>query len=654
VAARPVYFVYLGFGDKSAWPDLLVLGGSLLVLLWGLNQYGLYEPHEGHFAGAGREMLLTGDWLTPHLNGSPYLNKPPLIYWLIAFSQDVFGFEEWAARLPVALFGWLGVLVAWWWGRSLWGAATGRLAAGMLTVSVGWFLFVHQILIDAILAALLLAVYYFLWRAVCDPRPRWHWLGVYLTLALGLLAKWPVPLPFFLFVLIGFALVRRRWETLRHAGLWWGLPLAVLPIAAWALWVEQDNPGFLRHAFVSEVWDRMRDVRWPRDYAVSQVSLLGYLAATAVWCAPWVLLLPQVWGFVRRGVVPKGIERSGRNGQRHGQTSTCVHSVVHYVCSVQSSYVHSVQSHRARRDALVILSLGFLGPVLVFLPIPSRLIYYCLPALPPLVLLVAGWWLSEDQPKAGRRAATVTLAVLGAVAFSAGWWVAPLLMDLPEMQAAPATLAVAPVVAWWLGAAFLSAALFLWQERPRAAATWLCVLLAVMWAWTTDGFVAFQDLRSSKHLVARLDAALGPDALWVAEGSYELGASAALGYYLGVDKSGQPRTVRVMTDNPHRPQPQFGDAPRNYALEKDELQLLWDGPRPVLWVSDPMRRDWNSVDDAPRLPDHAGEPVTTCGYRRVFANAPARERLTRAGLVPPALAPDGPHGPADGVQPQGH
>ncbi|WP_293094032.1 hypothetical protein [Moorena sp. SIOASIH] len=63
----------------TSWSDVMVLLLGLLVLIHGLDGYGLYEPHEGHFGGVAREMLLRGDWITPHLNGSPYLNKPPLL-----------------------------------------------------------------------------------------------------------------------------------------------------------------------------------------------------------------------------------------------------------------------------------------------------------------------------------------------------------------------------------------------------------------------------------------------------------------------------------------------------------------------------------------------------------------------------------------------
>ena len=57
--------------------DLLIPLLALGLITFGIGSYGLYEPHESHFAMVGNEMILRGDWVTPYLNGAPYLNKPP-------------------------------------------------------------------------------------------------------------------------------------------------------------------------------------------------------------------------------------------------------------------------------------------------------------------------------------------------------------------------------------------------------------------------------------------------------------------------------------------------------------------------------------------------------------------------------------------------
>jgi len=220
----------------------------------------------------------------------------------------------------------------------------------------------------------------------------------------------------------------------------------------------------------------------------------------------------------------------------------------------------------------------------------------------------------------------------GAAVFSAGWWAPGLVRDLAVMRAAPETIAILPAVAWCFGAGLLVGGLYLWLERPRAAAFLMCVLCAVAWLFTLQGFVGFQDVRSSKRMVAELAPKLGPDAVWVAEGSHELGASAAIGYYLGTDADGRARTVRVMVDDTRRPQAEFGDLERTWELERPGLQKLWDGPQPVVFVTDPMR-DWGDPKDAPRLPERARGPVGSYGFRRVYVNTAAVQRMAETGSL---------------------
>ena len=192
------------------WIDILILLLALAIVLLGLGNYGLYEPHEGHFAMVGREMVLRDDWIT--LNGAPYLNKPPLLYWLIAMSTTVLGTNEFAARLPIGLVGWLGIVITWKWSRQLWGIKFGRIAASMLSVTLGWFIFTHQILIDVLLGTLLLASNYFLWRSLCEPKSYFNWLGTYTCLSLCLLTKGLIGIVFPLVGCFGLVLIRRDWR----------------------------------------------------------------------------------------------------------------------------------------------------------------------------------------------------------------------------------------------------------------------------------------------------------------------------------------------------------------------------------------------------------------------------------------------------------
>ncbi|MFX7140022.1 glycosyltransferase family 39 protein, partial [Acinetobacter baumannii] len=85
----------------------------------------LYEPDEGRYAEVPREMFVSGDWVTPRLNGIKFFDKPPLQYWATASAYTLFGPSEWTARIWSALVGLLGALAAWWAARSLYDTRIG-------------------------------------------------------------------------------------------------------------------------------------------------------------------------------------------------------------------------------------------------------------------------------------------------------------------------------------------------------------------------------------------------------------------------------------------------------------------------------------------------------------------------------------------------
>ncbi|MCW8133269.1 MAG: glycosyltransferase family 39 protein, partial [Planctomycetota bacterium] len=549
------------------------------------------------------------------LNGSPYLNKPPLMYWSIALAMQLFGICEFAARLPGALYAWFGVIVAWHWASRLWGRQAGRLAAGMLTVSVGWFLFAHQAMIDAQLSFFVFWSMYLLWRCTQEPHRGIRWLALYLVLALALFAKGPVGMLFTLIAGLGLVIARKRYRLIWQSRFHWGLVVMVAPLLLWTPLVEQRVPGFLEHFMKNEVWYRILNKRWPPDYTVSQVGVLGYLGVTAVWCAPWTLFLPQTARFAWLSAFAPG-----------------------------DADDPEVQ---ARRDGVLLLILGVLGPTLVFLPMASRLIYYSLPAVPCFAVLSAGWWLS-DEARADRRSKdwlvpALTLLAAGTAAFSAGFWVLGVVSQIPEIAVSPEVQGMMPPMAWWFGGAMLAASFFLFAKRPRAAAAWMILLMTWAWMDAGEGFMKFEDVRSSRNLVQELAPQLGPDCQWVAEGSNELGASAGIAFYLGADASGHPRTVRVLDDDRRRPQPSFGEAPRDWAITLPQLRSLWQSPRPAVFVTDPMRRDFAAPVHEPLYYERAneagqvliernlpmlGEPLPKqWGFRRVYLNPAARARL---------------------------
>ena len=632
------------------WIDLSILGLTLIVMLLGIGNYGLYEPHEGHFAMVGQEMLWRKNWIVPYLNGSPYLNKPPLLYWLIAVSTHIFGSTEFAARLPISLSGWLGIVIAWKWTRELWGISSSRITALMLSVTLGWFIFTHQILIDVLLGTLLLSSSYFLWKCLYRSGFWFNWLGAYTSIALCVLTKGLIGGVFPLLSCLALISVRQDWKIIRRIKLYRGLLLVLAIVLPWFIAIEQINPGFLHYFVVNEHLDRLLDRRFPPDYEVSKVSAVGYLAITACWCFPWILFLPSVikftWQEWRRG------------------------------CLSNSSFID-----RRNSDGIFLLGIGAILPIVLFLPLSSRLIYYSIPAIPPYIILCAGWWNKRSRKLPFERQRldaiwfslsksdlstnylftsnilsqstlqvtnhpikTRSLGVYGAIATILGISCLSIILVLPTVFSfLPEVLQTTEIskliiaIAIVLGMGWLATGIGIFK---RSALAWLPLFVAmtITYMATIRGFALYQDIRSSKSLIEQANVCLSDDTLWIFEGSREIGAAGGISYYLNQNSTIEPnlsengyRTVMVLADGgKNRLPPEFPGSTPKYLLTQKQLQKHWYGDRPVVFITDFLRQPNNINDPANRnLPQANLEPYTTKGPRKLYLNQAALKIATK-------------------------
>ena len=621
------------------WIDIAILLLALIVTLLGLGSYGLYEPHEGHFAMVGQEMIWRNNWITPYLNGSPYLNKPPLLYWLIATAITILGSTEFSARLPIGLTGWLGIVITWKWTRELWGINPSRTAALMLSVTLGWFIFTHQILIDVLLATLLLSSNYFLWRLLYQPRSWINWFGAYVSLAFCILTKGLIGVVFPLIGCFGLILVRQDWKIIKRIKLDRGLLLILAIAIPWFVAVELANPGFIHYFVINEHFERLLDRRFPPDYEVSKISAVGYLAITACWCFPWVLFLPSV------------IKFTWQEWQRGFMNNASV-------------------LERKNSDGIFLLATAAILPVVLFLPLASRLIYYSIPAIAPYVILCAGWWDKHHRPSIVQQSIMInypqasndgnsTISRLckfqvikcpaktktinyGAIAIALGisfYSVIALLpwsIDLlPSVMQTQEVNGLIIIVAIALGTGWLASGIGMLK---RSAFAWipLVVVLTITYLATIRGFYLYQDLRSSKTLVQQANTCLNANTLWIFEGSREIGAAAAISYYLNQDKTANAtlkdnkkenayRTVMVLSDGgKNRFSPRFpGDRPA-YLITHAELENYWNSDRPVVFLTDFLRQPNDSKDPYTlNLPKGVTKPYLVNGQRRLYLNQAA-------------------------------
>src|SRR5262245_56989420 len=225
---------------KSAVYILLAL--SLLLFLPKLGM-PLLDPDEGLYASIAREMLTRGDWIVPHVNGLPYLEKPPLYFWLTALTFKLFGPSEWATRLWSAISALGTVLLTWRIGRRLCGPPAGLMAGVVMATLVGNALYVRRASTDQLfILCLTLAMYGFLRDAERPDRGRARFLLLYAGAGLAVLAKGFIGAVFpALITGLGIVVVRRLgWRDLN-----WGRGIAVFAAIAvpWHALVAWRSPG---------------------------------------------------------------------------------------------------------------------------------------------------------------------------------------------------------------------------------------------------------------------------------------------------------------------------------------------------------------------------------------------------------------------------
>jgi hypothetical protein len=245
-------------------------------------------------------------------------------------------------------------------------------------------------------------------------------------------------------------------------------------------------------------------------------------------------------------------------------------------------------------------------------------------------VLAAGWWSvsTDDAHARQRRLAAATLTIFGMSLTIAAVLLPKWLRAIPDLASAPNLLHLIPTVALIMGVGIVAGGRLLLRKRAALGLAVIGVTLGAADIANVSGFGDFDSVLSSRKLVNSLREKVGPDCIWVSEGSKEIGASAGIAFYLGRDATGRARNVLVMSDDTRRPPPKFPGVPADYLITRTQLAERWGGSTPMLFITDFQRTDW--LVDYPHLPpDVAGcetDPLIT-GNRRVYANAAAWKRM---------------------------
>ncbi len=181
--------------EPLRWRSLLWLLLIPGLLLYISMAFPLFEPDEGRYAEIPREMLAQGDWVVPYLNSEPYLDKPPLLYWLVMLSYQIFGIHDWSARLVPAMAVHATVFLVYLFGRRRVGERAAFRGALLLSLAPAFVTIGRLLVIDGLLSLWVTLVVFAAWEALEGGRWRscW-WLLAGLAAGLGILSKGPVTL----------------------------------------------------------------------------------------------------------------------------------------------------------------------------------------------------------------------------------------------------------------------------------------------------------------------------------------------------------------------------------------------------------------------------------------------------------------------------
>jgi 4-amino-4-deoxy-L-arabinose transferase-like glycosyltransferase len=364
--------------------DLLGVAALVLVCLaataW---MRPLLLPDEGRYVGVAWEMLRSGDWLTPTLNGLPYFHKPPLFYWITAGSLSLFGINEWAARAAPVLGAALGAVSMYVFARRWWDERAARLTLLALLVQPLWFIGGQFANLDMLVAGCITATIVLLAdAAMCIEwsfpyRKALAW--AYAMAAIGVLAKGLIGLVIPALVVGSWVILLRGWRVLGALFWWPGALIFLLLAAPWFATMQWRFADFLDYFFVVQ--------------HVKRFAAGGFNNVQPFWFFPVVLLLLSLpWlPWLTRPF-------------KHGFLSDAER-----------------EPERSPIRLLLVLWVVF---VVAFFSLPrSKLVGYILPAVPPLAMLMAdGYLMSLGTPAARAKrlwqasiAITVVLS-LGAVA----------------------------------------------------------------------------------------------------------------------------------------------------------------------------------------------------------------------------------------------
>lgn len=264
---------------------------AVLLLFFGNGSLLITDSVEANYALTAKEMVLSGDWLSPQIYGRYWYDKPIMFYWLTALAFKLWGFTEFAARFFPAVFGLAGLGLACWGGKRLYNERVGFYSGLALLTSAEFFLISKSVITDAVLFFFFSAMLLFFYLGYRDGRAR-DWYAMYGSAALAVLTKGPVGVLLPGLIAALFIIWRRDWQILQRCRLCSGAALFLLLAAPWYIFMYcQHGREFIDTFFGVHNFLRASIPEHPKDDVIYYYTLVNLLALF-----PWSGLLPRLIG----------------------------------------------------------------------------------------------------------------------------------------------------------------------------------------------------------------------------------------------------------------------------------------------------------------------------------------------------------------------
>jgi 4-amino-4-deoxy-L-arabinose transferase-like glycosyltransferase len=283
--------------DVKEWKqnDRLVLVCAILasglILFFNLGTKSLENHGYTRYAEVAREMIRSGEWVVPHYNGEVYLDKPPLLFWLIAIPASLHGsVTPFIALLPSALAAWIGVIFVFFWARRVYGSdKAGLISAGILLSAHQYFFEARLAKTDILLCLFILLSLYFFHLGYRDPgRRRYLFVGLsFFSMGLGILTKGPFGFFIPILVIAVFLIKERRWKVWISKPFLLGYAILVPVVLPWVIL-------FIERVGFHETIKLVRETQILSRYAPF------YFYFIQIWgeFAPWSVLFPFLFFYL--------------------------------------------------------------------------------------------------------------------------------------------------------------------------------------------------------------------------------------------------------------------------------------------------------------------------------------------------------------------